>query len=260
MYPILFKLGNFTIHTYGFFVATGFLAGIFLAKHEANRVGEDSEKITDLCFYVLIAAIIGSRIFYVLTNLKYFAAEPLDVFKIWNGGLVFYGGFIAALIVLLVYLKKHGMPLWKILDIAAPSLALGHFFGRLGCFSAGCCYGKLSDLPWAVTFSNPDSLAPLGVPLHPTQLYSAANNLIVFGFLFFFKRVKKFEGQLFWIYVLLYGITRSIIEIFRGDPRGGVLFGILSVSQTIGAAMSIIAVFMLVVLGRRAAGVSGKNA
>ncbi|MBW2011005.1 MAG: prolipoprotein diacylglyceryl transferase, partial [Deltaproteobacteria bacterium] len=254
------KLGSFTIHTYGFFVATGFLTGIFLAKHEANRVGEDSEKITDLCFYVLIAAIIGSRIFYVLTNLKYFAAEPLDVFKIWNGGLVFYGGFIAALIVLLVYLKKHGMPLWKILDIAAPSLALGHFFGRLGCFSAGCCYGKLSDLPWAVTFTNPDSLAPLGVPLHPTQLYSAANNLIIFGFLLLFKRIKKFEGQLFWIYVLLYGITRSIIEIFRGDPRGGVLFGILSVSQTIGAAMSIIAVFMLVVLGRRAAGVSGENA
>ncbi|MBW2099219.1 MAG: prolipoprotein diacylglyceryl transferase, partial [Deltaproteobacteria bacterium] len=141
-----------------------------------------------------------------------------------------------------------------------PSLALGHFFGRLGCFSAGCCYGKLPDLPWAVTFTNPDSLAPLGVPLHPTQLYSAANNLIIFGFLLLFKRIKKFEGQLFWIYVLLYGITRSIIEIFRGDPRGGVLFGILSVSQTIGAAMSIIAVFMLVVLGRRAAGVSGENA
>lgn len=136
----------------------------------------------------------------------------------------------------------------------APSLAIGHSIGRLGCFFAGCCYGKACDLPWAVTFTNPDSLAPIGVPLHPTQLYSALTNLFIFIFLCFFRGRKKFDGQLFWIYVLLYGVARSILEIFRGDFRGEPVFGILSVSQTIGCIMAVFAVVMLIYLRGRARG------
>ncbi|MCJ7772827.1 MAG: prolipoprotein diacylglyceryl transferase [Desulfobacterales bacterium] len=248
MYPTLLNLGKFTIYTYGFFLAMGFLAGIFLAKHEAKRVGEDPDKILDLAFYILIAAIVGSRIFYVATNLKAYLTAPLEIFKIWNGGLVFYGGFIAAFITALIYMRIKNMPVWKTTDIMAPPLALGQTLGRLGCFFAGCCYGEACELPWAVTFTRPDTLAPIGISIHPTQLYSALSNFIIFIFLFSFRKKKKFEGQLFWTYVFLYGVTRSIIEIFRGDFRGELVFNSLSISQATGCVMAILAVIMIVYL------------
>jgi phosphatidylglycerol:prolipoprotein diacylglycerol transferase len=251
MHPILFKLGSLTVYTYGFFIAMGFLAGISLAKKEAQRLGESSEKITDLCFYILVSAIIASRLFYVFINAEMFVSNPVEIFKIWNGGLVFYGGFIGAGLTAVYYLKKQEMPLWKTLDILAPSLAIGHFLGRLGCFSAGCCYGKECHLPWAITFSHPESLAPTGVPLHPTQLYSAANNLMIFGVLWFLRRRKKFDGQIFWLYVLIYGMTRSVIEIFRGDFRGEFIFGIISVSQAIGISFALTAAVMLVIFNKK---------
>ncbi|MGB5157658.1 prolipoprotein diacylglyceryl transferase [Desulfobacterium sp. N47] len=252
MYPILFKIGPLSIYTYGFFIALGFLAGIFYAVKEAKRVGEDPDMIMDLCFYILISAIIGSRLFYVATNPRLFLDSPLEIFKVWNGGLVFYGGFIAALITGIIYLKTKKIPVMKTMDILTPSVALAHFFGRIGCFFAGCCYGKYCELPWAVTFNNPDSLAPAGIPIHPTQLYSAINNLIIFLFLVFFRKRKKYDGQVFWIYVLIYGITRSVIEIFRADFRGGFLFGIFSVSQTVGIIAAVISAIMLFILGKRA--------
>ncbi len=251
MHPILFKLGSLTVYTYGFFIAMGFLAGISLAKKEAQRLGESPEKITDLCFYILLSAIIASRLFYVLINAEMFVSNPLEIFRIWNGGLVFYGGFIGAGLTTVYYLKKHEMPLWKTLDMLAPSLAIGHFLGRLGCFSAGCCYGKECHLPWAVTFSHPETLAPAGVPLHPTQLYEAANNLMIFGILWMFRRRKKFDGQIFWLYVLIYGITRSVIEIFRGDSRGEFILGVISVSQAIGITFALTAAVMLVVFNKK---------
>ncbi|MBN1932034.1 MAG: prolipoprotein diacylglyceryl transferase [Desulfobacterales bacterium] len=251
MYPVLFKLGKLTIYTYGFFVAMGFLVGILIAKMEAKRLEQDPQMIMDLAFYILIAAIIGSRLFYVMTNPKIFLSNPLEILKIWNGGLVFYGGFIAALLTALIYLKKQKIELWKVADIMAPALAAGHFLGRLGCFFAGCCYGKICDLPWAVTFTHPDTLAPVGIPLHPTQLYSALGNLIIFSFLWLFRRRKKFDGQLFWLYVVLYGISRTLIEILRDDFRGYFFYGILSISQLIGITLIIIAIGMLVFLAKR---------
>ncbi|MBC8199538.1 MAG: prolipoprotein diacylglyceryl transferase [Desulfobacterales bacterium] len=251
MHPVLLKLGPFSIHTYGFFIAMGFIAGILLAKREAKRLGEDPERIMDLSFYLLIAAIVGSRLFYIFINPEIFVSDILESFRIWNGGLVFYGGFIAALIVGLIYLKIKKMPLWRTMDIAAPSLALGQFFGRLGCFSAGCCYGKACDLPWAVTFTNPDTLAPIGIPIHPTQLYQALGNLSIFAFLWFFRTRKKFDGHLFWMYVMLYAIIRSFIEIFRGDFRGEPIFGVLSVAQAIGIIMVPAAVIMMIILKKQ---------
>ena len=252
MFPVLLKIGPISIFTYGFFIAVGFLAGIFLAVKEAKRVGEDHEKIMDLCFYVLIAAILGSRLFYVATSPEMFLKNPVEILKIWNGGLVFYGGFIAAMVTGVIFLKVKNIPLWKTIDIMAPSIALAHFFGRIGCFFAGCCYGKYCDLPWAVTFNHSDSLAPTGIPLHPTQLYEALGNLAIFLFLFFFRKVKKFDGQIFWIYVLLYGITRSVIETFRGDFRGDYIFGYLSVSQVIGGFMAVVSLIMLFIFRKKA--------
>jgi phosphatidylglycerol:prolipoprotein diacylglycerol transferase len=251
MYPILLKIGKLSLYTYGFFVALGFVAGIMIARYEAKRLKEDQDKIMDLCFYVLIAAIVGSRLFYVFTNFKLFVSDPVEIFRIWNGGLVFYGGFVLALITAIIYVKQKGMSLFKTSDIMAPALAIGHATGRIGCFFAGCCYGKACDLPWAVTFTSPDSLSPVNIPLHPTQLYAAAANLIIFIILWLLRSRKKFDGQIFWIYVLLYGISRSVIEIFRGDFRGDLVFGVLSISQAIGGSMVFVSVVMLILLGKK---------
>lgn len=252
MFPVLFQINGFAVHTYGFFIAVGVLAGIFLARREARRLQIDEEKILDLCFYIIVAAILGSRLFYVATHPAYFSSHPLEIFKIWSGGLVFYGGFIAAALVVIAYLRRHKLPLGKVSDIAGLSLPLGHFFGRIGCFFAGCCYGKTCQLPWAVSFSHPESLAPLHSSLHPTQLYHAAGNLLIFLSLFLFRRYKRYDGQVFWLYILFYGIIRSVIEIFRGDYRGSILLGIFSLSQVIGIVSALVALTMLLILSRRA--------
>lgn len=260
MYPALLKIFGVTIHTYGFFIAMGFLAAIILAKREAARLGEDPEKIMDLCFWFIVSGIIGARLLFVATKPTAYLNNPIEILMIWKGGLVFYGGFISAFIALFIFIKKYAMPLWKTIDIYAPSLALGHALGRIGCFFAGCCYGKTCDLPWAVTFTHPDTLARSGVPLHPTQLYSSVSLFILFGLLMVFKSRKKFDGQLALTYIMLYGLTRSILEIFRDDYRGGAVFGILSISQTIGLVSSIIALITLIYLGRQKASTLKKNA
>ncbi|MBW2020073.1 MAG: prolipoprotein diacylglyceryl transferase [Deltaproteobacteria bacterium] len=251
MYPVLFHVGPFTLHTYGIFIAMAFLSAIALALREARRVGEDANKILDLCFYVLIAAIVGSRILYVLINWSTFRHDPFEIVRIWHGGLVFYGGFIGALITALWYIRRKGLPILKTADIMAPSIAFGQFVGRIGCFFAGCCYGRNCDLPWAVTFTHPESLAPKGVPLHPTQLYSSLNGLLIFLVLKRLMRNKGFEGQIFWTYVFLYAVTRSILEHFRGDDRGMLFGGMLSSSQFIGLIMAVIAIVMMIILRRR---------
>ena len=251
MHPVLFHVGPFALHTYGVFVAMAFLSAIGLALKEARRVGEDADQILDLCFYILIAAIVGSRILYVVIEWPTFVNDPVEIVRIWHGGLIFYGGFFGAVVTALWYVRKKGLPVWKTADIIAPSIAFGQFVGRLGCFSAGCCYGKPSSLPWAVTFTHPESLAPIGIALHPTQLYSSLNGLVIFGLLTGLTRVKRFQGQIFWTYVLLYSVTRSIIEFFRGDDRGILLGGMVSISQFIGVITAAIAVAMIVVLTRR---------
>ena len=250
MYPILFKIGKLSVCSYSFFIAIGLITGILLARKEAKRTGEDPEKIMDLCFYLLIAAIVGSRLFYIAANLGIFFQDPLEIIMIQNGGLVFYGGFITALITGLIYMKGAEMPLWKTADIMAPSVAIGQFLGMLGCFLAGSVYGRTFDFPWAVTFTDPESLAPTGISLHPVQLYFSLNYLIIYGVLLFVRRYKKFDGQLFWIYVLLYGVTFAIIETFRGDIQSYSTSGAFSVSQTVGAALAMIAAVMIMLLRR----------
>ena len=245
MHPILFKLGPITIYTYGLFIALAFLASIYLAALSAKREGIDSQKIIDLSFYLMLAAIIGSRLLYVLLNFKYYLSAPGAIWQIWEGGLVFYGGLIAAAAVSFIYIRKKGLNLWQITDIFAPSIALGQAIGRWGCFFAGCCYGKPTDLPWAITFHDPASLAPLGIPLHPTQLYSSLKDLIIFAILILLQKRKKFHGQLFWAYVLFYAVLRFIVEFFRGDPRCFLPGELLSTAQVIGIALFLLAIVML---------------
>ena len=247
MYPILFQLGNFHIYAYGFFIVVGFAIAAVIAvlKIRKSNTKISFDNVADLFFYTALSAFLGSRIFFVLINFDVYRQHPLQIFKIWEGGLVFYGGLIPGAMVAFGYMRWHGLPLWKLADLISPLIALGLSFGRIGCFFAGCCYGKESSLPWAVVFKNPDSLARLNVPLHPTQLYDAANGLAIFFFLSWLSKRKTFDGQIFWLFLFLYSITRFFIEMFRGDPRGFLLGDLLSTSQGIGVLLAISSLFML---------------
>jgi phosphatidylglycerol---prolipoprotein diacylglyceryl transferase len=256
MHPILFEIpaitiggwtiGPIPIRMYGLMIGIGFLLAVLLASRRARKEGIDPERIMDLGVYLLLAAIVGSRILYVLTTLHEFTANPLDVFAIWKGGLVFYGGMIAAVPVGIWYVRKHNLPVWKTADIMAPYLALGHGFGRLGCFFAGCCYGAPCSGPVCITFRDSHSLAPLGVPLFPTQLMESAGEFLIFGILMVLWRHRKVDGRLFWLYPLFYSILRFIIEFFRGDAERGVYFGgLVSTSQIIAVFMFGFSLFML---------------
>ena len=248
MHPILFKIGPITIYTYGVLIATAFFLGLALAARQARVEGEDPQKIMDLSFYILISAIVGSRLLYIVVEYKEYISNPLRIFKVWEGGLVFYGGFIMAMAVVIIYIRKHEMNLWKVGDILAPSVAIGQGVGRLGCFFAGCCYGRETDVPWAFIFKDPNTLAPMDVHLHPTQLYDSANGFIIFAILLILRKFKKFGGQLFWTYSLLYAVGRFIVEIFRGDERGFVIESFLSTSQFIAIPLFIVSLAMLIKL------------
>ncbi len=208
-------------------------------------MGYDPKVIEDLAFYIILAGIVGSRLSYVAANWSYYGKSPLEILMVWKGGLIWYGGFGLALLFSLWYLKRHHFPIWKTLDIFAPSLCIGEALGRLGCLSAGCCYGKGSALPWAITFTHPQSLAPLDVPLHPTQLYSSLQALIIFFILLFIKRFKTFEGELTWSYTLSYALFRFLIEMFRGDNRGWVAENLISLPQFLSIILFITSIFML---------------
>ena len=249
MFPVLIKIGPLTIHTYGLLIAVGFLVALTLAAREAKRKDIPNESIIDVGFYALLSGVIGARLFFILTNLGNFLEHPLDMVKIWEGGLVFYGGVIFALPTAIWVAKKRGLPLWQTADIWAPPIAIGHAIGRLGCFCAGCCYGRPAEgLLWSVTFTNPNSLAVLGTPLHPTQLYESALELMNFLILMTLRRHQSFKGQLFLVYILNYSIIRSVVELFRGDEVRGFLFPGFSYSQAISVAMFIAALSLLIVL------------
>ena len=253
MYPVLIKIGPVTIHTYGFLIATGFLVALGLAMRQAKKADVSRDKLTDLAFYVLLAAIAGARLFFILTNLRYYMSNPLDMVKIWEGGLVFYGGLIFAVPTAIWYIRKSGLPAWKTFDIFAPSIAIGHAIGRIGCFCAGCCYGRPAEgIPWAVIFTNPASLAIRGVPLHPTQLYESAAEFLNFLFLVTVRRKQTFDGQIFWLYVMNYSIIRSVVELFRGDEIRGFIVPGFSISQGISCLLFASAVFMLLRLRKAA--------
>jgi phosphatidylglycerol:prolipoprotein diacylglycerol transferase len=252
MHPDLFKIGPLTIHTYGVLVAAGFLLGLAFAVRQAKKEGIPPERIVDLGFYILLSALIGSRLFYILINASHYMKNPLDIFKIWEGGLVFYGGLLLAVPTVLWYVKKNNLSVWGIADLFAPSLAIGHAIGRLGCFFSGCCYGKPAEgLPWSVIFTDPESLAIIGVPLHPTQLYESLGELINFFILITLRRNKSFNGQLFLIYIILYSVLRFIVEIFRGDVSRGFITSQLSLSQGVSILMFLVAVVGFVILRQR---------
>lgn len=216
--PVLFYLGTFPVRTFGVLVALGFVFGMWTAARRAARVSINPEKILDLGPWLLGAGLLGARAMYVLNYWeKDFSGRPwIETFQIWNGGLVFYGGLLLAILVGIWRVKTMGLPVWTVADCIAPSIALGHVFGRFGCFFNGCCFGQPTRQPWGVQFPSSSGLPGDG-PVHPTQLYEAALNLILCGVLSRAFNHRRFDGQIFAGYLLGYAVIRSFTEYFRGD-------------------------------------------
>ena len=254
MYPILLDLGRVKLYTYGLFLALGFITAIWFTKRNARFYGISDRTVSDIFFIILVSAIAGARLLYVVINFDAYKGNLLDIFRIWEGGLVFFGGFLFATLAAVVFVKIRKMDIWKTADILAPGLALGHAVGRFGCLFAGCCYGKTCDLPFAISFSHPQSLAPLNVLLHPTQLYMVISNFILFLVLLEIQKRKRFDGMVFLSYVMLYSVFRAVIEYFRGDFRGDFFFEFLSLSQGIGLVVSCLALGFMIIRSRFAHG------
>jgi len=251
MFPDLISIGPFTIHTYGFFVAVGFAVGILTAVKVGKTQGVPSQQVMDMAFVMIVWAIIGSRLFYVLINFSYYKAHPLDIIKIWQGGLVFSGGLVATAAAMWGYLRRHRLAFWSTGDLWAPSLALGQAIGRFGCFMAGCCYGRPTGSSWGVMFTHPQSLAPLNIPLYATQMFEAVSGFAVFLALIFLHGKKKFEGQVFLWYLILHSTARLFVERFRGDERGLIPGTEMSATQLLATLILVGSVVVLLVMRSR---------
>jgi phosphatidylglycerol:prolipoprotein diacylglycerol transferase len=262
MFPILARfgpfsllghqVGPFTLHTYGLLVALGFLAALVVVMRGARREGLPPEAVLDLAFVAILAAIVGSRLLYVLFNLRDYLGDPLRVFKVWEGGLIFHGGLLLAIPACLYVVRRSRLPAWVTADVFAPAIALGQAIGRVGCFAAGCCYGAPWDPPFCVTFTNPESLAPLNVPLFPSQLFAFASGIVVFGVLVAYRARRRAAGQVFWLYLVLASAARLAEDAFRGTEAKSAILPWLSATQAISLGLGLVALLLFVTFGRRA--------
>ena len=257
MHPILFRVGDWPVYSYGVLLALAYLAGLQFAVVRARRRGVDATRIMDLGIYLIIAALIGAKLMLVLIDFDYFRRQPRELLSLVRAGGVFYGGLIGAFLVGIWLVRRYKLHLWTTADLMTPGIALGHVVGRLGCLLAGCCYGRPTSVPWAITFTDPSAAVNVGTPLHqalhPTQLYDAGAELIILAVLLATERKgKPFAGRTFWVYVLLYAISRFVIEIYRGDPRGTILD--LSTSQFVSVVLVPVSLAMLWRLRSRAHG------
>ena len=256
MDPILFEIGGFPVYTYGVLLAAAYLLGLQFALVRARARALDANKVMDLGIWIIISALIGAKLLLLIVDFDSFRQNPRELLTLLRSGGVFYGGLIAAVAVAFWYLRRYRLPVWTVCDAFAPGIALGHVIGRMGCFFAGCCFGRATSVPWAVTFTNTyaneNAGTPLNVPIHPTQLYEAGAELAILGLLLWLeRRWRPFPGRTFWSYLLFYGVTRFIIEFYRGDARG--MVGDLSTSQFVSVLLVPLSIIMLIVLARRPA-------
>lgn len=246
MYRILFSIGSFPIYSYGVMIALAFIVGIFLAIKEAKRIGENPERILDLSLYVILGGLVGGRLGYVIFYLDYYLKNPIKILYFRQGGLAFLGGFILAFILGSWYVLRNKLSFWKYTDIAGPSLALGIGIARIGCFLNGCCFGLVSEkyglkfpalnMPPVYLQQLKDGLIVSGssytLPVIPTQIYSSLYNFLIFFILLWIKKYKKYDGYLFLNFLVLYSVSRFIIEFFRFQENNFTIFN-LTVTQAI---------------------------
>ena len=252
MHPILFHLGRFSIYSYGVLVATGVLFGLFSAQHFARVAGVDPDRIWNMGVYMVLAGLLGSKLWLLTLYSGYYWTNPRAIleFSTLQSCGVYYGGLGASVLVGVLYAQFQRLPKLPLADVSLTALALGHAIGRLGCFAAGCCWGKPTSLPWGVTFK--DSTAallvgtPLGVPLHPTQLYEAGAEFLNFAFLAWLLPRRKFPGQVAAAFLLLYGLERGLLEFIRDDPDRTLLFhGAFSLMQVVSIILICIGAWIL---------------
>ena len=254
MHPILFEIRGFPVYTYGLLLAAAYLLGLQFALVRARTRGLDPNRVMDLGIWIIVSALVGAKLLLLVVEFDKFGTNRAELLNLVRSGGVFYGGLIAAVVVALWYLKRHRMTIWTVTYVFAPGIALGHVIGRLGCFFAGCCFGRPTNVPWAVTFHNEFAArnvgTPLGIPIHPTQVYEAgAELLILIMLLATERRGRPFPGRTFWGYMLLYGISRFVIEFYRNDPRG--MVGSFSTSQFVSLLLVPLSLVMLFWLSRR---------
>jgi len=231
MFPQLLHVGRFSLPTYGVMAALGLITGLWVIVWCARRQGINVDKTWNLGVLAILSAMVGAKVLLIVIDARYYARHPAEIFSLatFQAGGVFEGGLIAAVLVSAWYIRRNHMPVLATCDVFAPGIALGHGIGRIGCFAAGCCYGKPTSLPWGVTFTNPlatfYSQTPLGIPLHPTQLYEMMAEFINFSLLMLLLRRKSFDGQVIGAYLFLYGVERYFMEFLRDDPGRGSVFG-----------------------------------
>lgn len=249
MHPLIFQIGAFKIYSFSLMLLIAFSASTIYAWYEAKRLGENPEPALDLAVLIFIFSFVGGHLLHCLVNWKIYLADPLRIFKIWEGGLVYYGGFLTVCLVVLIYLRTHHLSIPKWADLVAPCAMITLFFGRIGCFLNGCCYGSPAPdwLPFKVKY--PLSVMPLhlaGIPLYPTPIYEAIAVALIALFLILRSRRKKFEGEIFWLMILLYALIRFFLEFIRADSRGYLHSLHLSTSQLIGLLLSPLSLFFLI--------------
>jgi phosphatidylglycerol:prolipoprotein diacylglycerol transferase len=241
MYPEIFHISF--LHTYGFLVAIAFLTAIWLTGRLAREAKLDSEAVTNLGVYCALAAILGAKLMMFVIDIPYYVDHPGEIlsFATLQAGGVFYGGLILALAVAFWYMKRTHLPALRTADVFAPGIALGHGIGRIGCFAAGCCWGKECQRPWAVTFTDPEANrlvgVPLGVPLHPTQIYEALAEFAIFAILLWRIRRPHTPGVVISLYLILYSTVRFFVEFVRLHDQPNPFGGPLNASQWISIAL-----------------------
>jgi len=262
MRPWLFFIGDVGVPAYWALLMIGFMAAIYLSWRMARRAGIDANRILDLNLIILLCGVVGARIMHVLVEedplnpgepiLFHYLRYPLEILNVTNG-LAFYGWLLLAVPVAVWYIRRRGLGIGRVADIAGVCIPLGLVFGRLGCFLAGCCHGKETGLPWGVLFTDPTGLArPLNVSLHPTQLYSSVFALSLFVLMWVgYRRWKRYDGQVFLWFVVLYSAGRFLIEFLRNDNRGMFFSRSLSASQVVALPLMAAALFLLFYLGKK---------
>jgi phosphatidylglycerol:prolipoprotein diacylglycerol transferase len=256
MYPRLFTLpafellgktiGPLTLHSYGFLLAVAFLAGLFVVSSQAKKAGMDATRLTDMAVWLLIAGLVGAKALLVALDWRFYFRNTRELWSIFQSGGVFYGGLLGGIAVALWFVWRYKLPGWATADVLAPGVVIGQAIGRLGCFAAGCCFGKPASVPWAVTFTDVYAARQVGTPmdtaLHPTQIYESLACFLIFFFLLWLAPRKSFHGQVVLSYAVLYSSFRFAVEFFRGDPdRGSVFGGLLSTSQLIAIILVLVA-------------------